>query len=303
LDRSLARENRYLGNKCFIVPNPEIRNKAEEESSAGIRNCWTCGSCDFECPINIFTGHLRPQKIVRMANLGLLEELLELPEIWYCISCRRCGQVCPNVVKPWALIEYVRLTAIFRKRVSWKVIQAYRNLWVRFQKVRWQVVQVGLQGREIINISDEQWYGWLDKKIPKPDGIIHQGLGTPYSKILKTWNKHYLTTNCFTCSECGSVCPVSCERAIFDPSAIVRMVNLGMVEELLVSSSIWLCLQCHRCSECCSQMVDIAKLIQALQELSFSSGAVSFELRNRIDKSYQLIYQRLILEINQLMGL
>ena len=303
MDRSLAWENRYLGNNCFIVPNPEIRNKAEEESSAGIRNCWTCGSCDFECPINIFTGNLRPQKIVRMANLGLLEELLELPEIWYCINCHRCGQVCPNVVKPWALIEYVRLTAIFRKSVSWKAIQAYRHLWVRFQKVRWQVVQACLQGREIKSISDEQWYGWLDKKVPKPDGTIHPGIGTPYYDIIKTWNKSYLSTNCFTCSECGSVCPVSCERDIFDPKAIVRMVNLGMVEELLVSPSIWLCLSCQRCSEVCSQMVDSANLIQALQDLSISSGAVDHGMKIRIENSSRAAYQRLVSEINLIMGL
>ena len=303
LDSSSASKDKCLDNKCFILPNAENRKKTEEESSANIQTCWTCGSCDFECPINIFTGSLRPQKIVRMANLGLLDELVELPEIWYCINCRRCGQVCPNVVKPWALIEYVRLTAIFRKNISWKKIQAYKHLWASFQKVRWQVVQVCLLGREILNISDQQWDEWLDKKIPKYSGTIHQGIGAPYPEALKIWNQSYLTTNCYTCSECGSVCPVSCDRSIFDPSAIVRMVNLGMVEELLISPSIWLCLGCQRCSECCSQMVDGANLIQALQGLSISSGAVDCGLSIRIEHSFRVAYQRLVQEINQLMGL
>jgi len=302
LDSSSAKKDKCLGNKCFILPNAENRKKTDEESSANIRTCWTCGSCDFECPINIFTGCLRPQKIVRMANLGLLDELVALPDIWYCINCRRCGQVCPNVVKPWALIEYVRLTAIFRKNISWKKIQAYKHLWARFQKVRWQVIQACLQGREIVNVSDQQWDDWLNKKGPHSDSIIPQGIGTPYPNALKKWKQSYLTTNCYTCNECGSVCPVSCERAIFDPSAIVRMANLGMLDELLISPSIWLCLSCQRCSECCSQMVDAANLIQTLQELSITSGAVDFGLKIRIENSNRAAYQRLISEINQLMG-
>lgn len=303
MDSSSARKYRCLDNSSFILPNTENRKRAEEESSADIRRCWTCGSCDFECPINIFAGSLRPQKIVRMANLGLLDELVALPEIWYCINCRRCGQACPNVVKPWALIEYVRLTAIFRKNVSWKAVQTCNRLWIQFQKVRWHVVQVCLQGREIENISEQQWEKWLDSKIPEPGGTIHQGNGTPSPDALKIWNRSYLTTNCYTCSECSSLCPASCERGIFDPSAIVRMANLGMLEELLVSPSIWLCLECHRCSESCSQMVDSANLIKSLQELSFSSGAVDYGLKIRIEHSMRVAYQRLIVDIDYMMGL
>lgn len=238
-----------------------------------------------------------------MANLGLLDELVALPEIWYCINCRRCGQACPNVVKPWALIKYVRLTAIFRKKVSWKAVQAHQNIWIRFQKVRWQVVQVCLQGREIQNISEQQWENWLNNEIPKSGGTIHQGIGASCPDALKKWNQSYLTTNCYTCSECGSVCPVSSERHIFDPSAIVRMANLGMFDELLVSPSIWLCINCQRCSECCSQMVDSANLIQSLQELALSTGAVDYGLKIRIEQSMRVAYQRLIEEIDRMIGL
>lgn len=106
MDSSIALDNRRLENNRPIILDAENRKITEEESSANIRTCWTCGSCDFECPINIFTGSLRPQKIVRMANLGLLDELVELPEIWYCINCRRCGQVCPNVVIAFVKIPF-----------------------------------------------------------------------------------------------------------------------------------------------------------------------------------------------------
>ena len=287
-----------LDNKDYILPNTENRYRANEESSADILRCWTCGSCDFECPVNIFTGRLRPQKIVRMANLGLLDELTALPEIWHCMGCRRCGQVCPNVVKPWALIEYARMTAMFRRNVAWKAVQTYQHLWTRFQRIRWQVVQVCLQGWEIRNISDRQWNEWLDNPITESGGTIRQGIGAPCPGELKNWNQSYLTTNCYTCSECSSVCPVSCERSVFDPKAIVRMANLGLLKELLASPAIWLCLGCHRCSESCSQMVDCANLIQSLQDLSLTSGAVDTGLKIKIEHSMRVACKRLIKEVD-----
>jgi len=63
-------------------------------------------------------------------------------------------------------------------------------------------------------------------------------------------------SSCFTCGECSSSCPVAVERSAFDPRFIFRMVNLGLAEELLLSPSIWLCVQCGRCTEACSQLVD-----------------------------------------------
>ena len=62
-------------------PDPVQRSQIESRSHTTSFMCWTCGSCDFECPVNIATGRLRPQKLVRLATLGLVEELLEQPEI------------------------------------------------------------------------------------------------------------------------------------------------------------------------------------------------------------------------------
>ena len=81
---------------AFLSPNSKLRSLIETGAQADSRLCWTCGSCDFECPVNIATGRLRPQKIVRMANLGLPLELTSLAEIWYCLTCRRCAAVCPS---------------------------------------------------------------------------------------------------------------------------------------------------------------------------------------------------------------
>jgi hypothetical protein len=41
-------------------PEPKNRKFIEGGAKAGHRKCWTCGSCDFECPVNVAAGRLRP---------------------------------------------------------------------------------------------------------------------------------------------------------------------------------------------------------------------------------------------------
>ena len=298
-----ARKELGLKNDRPIVPHPANRRIIDEGSSAGMRMCWTCGSCDFECPINIYTHGLRPQKIVRMANLGLVDELMQMPEIWYCINCHRCGSICPNTVKPWAVIEYARRAAIFQKYVSWESVQNIQHLWTQFQKIRWHVVGVCLQGGAVENLAAEQVAGWLERENYRSDVVIRQGMGQPYPDTLKSVHACYFTSHCFTCSECSSVCPISYNRNLFDPSAIVRMVNLGMTAELLNTPAIWLCLGCGRCSNCCSQGIDSANLIQDLRDLSISSGAVDAGLKTRIDDAFRVAYRYLIREVHRELGL
>jgi heterodisulfide reductase subunit C len=66
-----------------LTPDPKLRLHIEQAVRAESHMCWTCRSCANECPVNLATSRLQPIKIVWMANLGLLDELLRAPEIWY----------------------------------------------------------------------------------------------------------------------------------------------------------------------------------------------------------------------------
>ena len=56
--------------------------------------CLTCGACSSGCPA---TGleDMDPRKFLRMAALGMDEELLSTPWVWMCTMCQRCIYVCP----------------------------------------------------------------------------------------------------------------------------------------------------------------------------------------------------------------
>ena len=56
--------------------------------------CLTCGACSSGCPATGLEG-MDPRKFLRMAALGLDEEILSSPWIWMCSMCQRCIYVCP----------------------------------------------------------------------------------------------------------------------------------------------------------------------------------------------------------------
>jgi len=280
---------------------PDLSDRLEGGAKADIRLCWTCGSCDAECPVNIATGALRPQKIVRMAALGLLEDLTCLPEIWYCARCRRCAQICPNAVKPSDLIEHIRVVTADLREIPPDILNRFSDLWRQFQRVRWHAVAACLAGDELDELPDGLWNEWLATPVPEDHRSIRRPAAYhPPEDLQLISDTHHLSA-CFTCGECSSACPVACERSVFDPRSLFRMVYLGLEKELLSLPSIWLCVGCRRCSDCCSQQVDGRQIVAGLQDLAVAGGVVDPNFRQRLEKAHRVLYNRFISEIDTLL--
>lgn len=69
--------------------------------------CMTCGACASACPISGMDG-LDPRKLVRMAVLGLDDELLASQWPWQCTLCGKCERACPQNVEIVSLLRRVR---------------------------------------------------------------------------------------------------------------------------------------------------------------------------------------------------
>lgn len=283
-------------------PDPVQRDRIENAVHTGSSRCWTCGSCDFECPVNVATGRLRPQKLVRMANLGYLEELLGMPDIWYCLTCRRCYQICPNAVKPSALIEYLRRETVVRGLVSLDTLQDYKRLFSRFQRIRWHAIADSLAGSSPGPDIDSYWCKGLEMPISEPLRLIAVKSLSNGSAAFRKAVAVSRTTACFTCGECSSACPVSGERSVFDPRTVIRRAGLGLMKELFESPDIWLCIACGRCTEACSQLVDGRRIIAELRTLAVDSGVVDRGFPQRLERINKIIYARLLDEIDVLFG-
>ncbi|MDH3881229.1 MAG: 4Fe-4S dicluster domain-containing protein [Desulfobacteraceae bacterium] len=77
-----------------------------------------------------------------------------------------------------------------------------------------------------------------------------------------TWP--FLQDFCVTCGVCASSCPVSGIDG-FDPRMLVRMVSLGLVEELVDARWPWICTMCGKCENVCPMQIDIADLIRKIR--------------------------------------
>ncbi len=76
---------------------------------------------------------------------------------------------------------------------------------------------------------------------------------------------------CFQCMKCTGGCPVQFTMD-YPPSQIMRMLQDGLVEEVLNSFTIWTCATCATCTTRCPRNIDIAKLMDTLRVIAFHKG-------------------------------
>ncbi len=69
--------------------------------------CLTCGTCAGGCPVTGVDG-MDPRKAVRMAALGLDDELINSRFPWVCTLCGRCERACPMGVEILAMMRTAR---------------------------------------------------------------------------------------------------------------------------------------------------------------------------------------------------
>lgn len=106
-----------------------------------------------------------------------------------------------------------------------------------------------------------------------------QGTFTPIVKSeLCAFVKKYSCQNpyrCYQCGKCNSGCPAIHEMDM-GPRRAIRAVQLGL-KEVLLSNTIWVCLQCQTCSARCPLEIDIARVMESLRFLAILEGKAPAE--------------------------
>jgi heterodisulfide reductase subunit C len=77
---------------------------------------------------------------------------------------------------------------------------------------------------------------------------------------------HQLST-CIQCGTCTASCPSSAAMDI-TPRRMWRMVQLGMVDEVLHSKTMWLCSVCYQCQARCPRGIPLTETIAKLKQLA-----------------------------------
>lgn len=79
---------------------------------------------------------------------------------------------------------------------------------------------------------------------------------------------------CFQCGTCVADCPVRAINEKYNSRRIIRMVLIGMREEVLKSDFIWLCSTCYTCYERCPEDVRITDLMTAIKNIAVKEGYI-----------------------------
>jgi len=93
--------------------------KVAEISGQDLLACNQCGKCSAGCPM-CFAMDLLPNQVIRLAQLGLEEDIAAAKTVWLCASCLTCTARCPRGVDLGRVMEAIRLITL-RKNIDYVV--------------------------------------------------------------------------------------------------------------------------------------------------------------------------------------
>lgn len=96
-------------------------------------------------------------------------------------------------------------------------------------------------------------------------GVVEARSGEPVSR-------------CFQCRKCTNGCPLAFAMDVM-PNQVMRMIQLGLEDEILRSKTVWVCAGCQTCTTRCPNDIDIAHVMDSLRQLSRQSGVPAAEAK------------------------
>jgi len=106
-----------------------------------IKKCFACGTCTAGCPVSAIEKTYSPRKIIHQILLGMREELLKSPEIWYCLICYRCYSRCPQQVNFTDIMSVLRYLAVKHNYVSYDILKDSCEVDTLSQKIRRDMIK------------------------------------------------------------------------------------------------------------------------------------------------------------------
>jgi ferredoxin len=87
--------------------NPDLAANLEAYGIPVASACFNCGNCTAVCSLSSEKTPF-PRKVIRYAQLGLQDKLMESPEPWLCYYCGDCSDTCPRQADPGEIMMGLR---------------------------------------------------------------------------------------------------------------------------------------------------------------------------------------------------
>jgi len=99
---------------------------------------------------------------------------------------------------------------------------------------------------------------------------------------------------CYQCGKCSAGCPTAYAMDL-TPRQLMRGIQLGLKDEVLGSTTIWLCLSCQTCSVRCPRQIDIARVLESVRQLAIAE-------KSKTAEKDVLLFHRIFLGLVQRFG-
>jgi heterodisulfide reductase subunit C2 len=94
-----------------IKADPTFRGELEQRGALNLSRCIQCLKCASGCPA-AFAMDYNPAQIIRMAILGLKEDVLSSHTIWLCSDCKTCATRCPMEIDVAGAMDIIKEMAV-----------------------------------------------------------------------------------------------------------------------------------------------------------------------------------------------
>jgi heterodisulfide reductase subunit C len=90
-----------------------------------------------------------------------------------------------------------------------------------------------------------------------------------YKEVMERSKAHL--EKCYQCIACSSGCPGAYQMD-YPPHQLLRMVQLGMKDQVLNSNTFWICLSCETCATRCPNDIEIVLVMDTLREMALAEA-------------------------------
>ena len=103
--------------------DPEFKYEVMDlPGGENITKCFSCGTCPAGCPVTNVDSRYNPKRIIRKVILGMRDEVLSSPLLWFCELCYRCSAHCPQKVNFTDIMRALRYMSIKGQHIAPEVL-------------------------------------------------------------------------------------------------------------------------------------------------------------------------------------
>ncbi|MCE5314260.1 MAG: 4Fe-4S dicluster domain-containing protein [Armatimonadota bacterium] len=124
--------------------NSKFKREIQEICGENVMSCYQCGECTAGCPA-AFGMDISPNQVMRMAQLGMKDDVLASKSIWLCAGCETCATRCPRGVALSRVMDACRQIAMKEgKAAKESNVLTFHKEFLRQVQIHGRAHEVGL---------------------------------------------------------------------------------------------------------------------------------------------------------------